>query len=211
MLTWPSSPTVRLAWCRVHNGEFEPPRRSTYGVAYDPALGAPDISFAGRVGDSLYLEVNPPGTAGFRYDMVPDEARELSGFAVPSAPPAPPPPTPLPAYPYFVYFEPGAPLFPWSLYSPAIAVAQALRAHCRFEAALKWYDLVYDPLKRDNRWALCEEKEKRAPTVDAIADPISRWSRPAPAATRRRSPVVTRGIVRCCCIISTRCSNGATH
>src|SRR5207344_147425 len=105
--------------------------------------------FAGRVGDSLYFAVNPPGTAGFRYDMVPDEARELPAFAVPVAPPPPAPPAPLPAYPYFVYFEPGAPLFPWSLYTPAIAVGHALRAHCRFEAALKWYELVDNPLARD--------------------------------------------------------------
>jgi hypothetical protein len=175
LLTWPSSPTVRLAWCRVHNGEFEPPRRSTSGVAYDPNLGTPDISFAGRVGDSLYFEVNPPGTAGFRYDLVPDEACELEAFAVPVVPSPPAPPIPLPAYPYFVYFEPGARLFPWSLYSPAIAVAHALRAHCRFEAALKWYELVYNPLSRDNLWALCEEEEPRQPQVprgEAVAIPV---------------------------------------
>jgi hypothetical protein len=64
MLSWPASPTVHLAWCRVHNGEFEQPQRSTHGVAYDPALGTPDISFAGRVADSLYLEVTPPGNCG---------------------------------------------------------------------------------------------------------------------------------------------------
>lgn len=161
LLTWPASPMVRLAWCRVHNGEFEQPLRSTHGVAYDPTLGKPDLSFAGRVGDSLFFEVNPPGTAGFRYDMVPDGACELDGFAVPVAAPPPPPPSPLPAYPYFVYFEPGARLFPWSLYSPSIAVAHALRTHCRFEAALKWYELVYNPLHRDNRWALCERDEPR--------------------------------------------------
>ena len=98
--------------------------------------------------------------------MVPDSAREFEKIVVPPSPPLPPPWPPLPSppwppgtylpYPYYCYFEPGARLFPWSLYSPAIAVAHALRAHCRFEAALKWYELVYEPLHRDNRWALCE-------------------------------------------------------
>jgi Tc toxin complex TcA C-terminal TcB-binding domain len=166
LLTWPSSPMVRLAWCRVHNGEFQQPRRSDWGIPYDPAGGAPDLRFLGRSGDSLYFDVTNPADAGFRYDMVPDRAREFENIVVPPSPPLPPPWPPLPPpwppgaffpYPYFCYYEPGARLFPWSLYSPTIAVAHALRAHCRFEAALKWYELVYKPLDRDNRWALCGE------------------------------------------------------
>ncbi len=160
LLEWPPEPMVRLAWCRVHNGEFKQPRRSVWGVAA-AAAGVPDLEFAGRVGDSLYLELTNPGNAGFRYDMVLDAAHELVPFALPAAPASPPPPAGLPAYPYFVYEDPGARLFPWSLYSPSIAVAHALRAHCRMEAALKWYELVYNPLDRDNRWALCEPRESQ--------------------------------------------------
>jgi hypothetical protein len=156
LLEWPPEPMVRLAWCRVHNGEFKQPRRSVWGIPYSVAAGVPDLAFKGRVGDSLYFEVTNPGNVGFRYDMVPDSAKELDSLVLPLAPPPPPPPAGLVAYPYFVYFEPGARLFPWSLFSPSIAVAHALRAHCRFEAALKWYELVYNPLNRDNRWALCE-------------------------------------------------------
>jgi hypothetical protein len=148
---------VRLAWCRVHNGEFQQPRRSDQGVFYQAGTGIPDLTFIGRVGDSLYLEVTNPGGVGFRYDMVPDTAKELDKLVIPAAPPPPPPPSGLVAYPYFAYFEPGARLFPWWLYSPSIAVAHALRTHCRFEAALKWYELVYNPLDRDNRWALCDQ------------------------------------------------------
>ena len=160
LLAWPSEPMVRLAWCRVHNGEFQQPRRSDWGIAYQPGGATPDLVFLGRVGDSLYMEVTNPGTSGFRYDMVPDSAVDIDTLVLPPTPP-PPPPGGLPAYPYFCYFEPGARLFPWSLYSPAIAVAHALRAHCRFEAALKWYELVERPLHRDNRWALCETTERR--------------------------------------------------
>ncbi len=165
LLEWPPEPMVRLAWCRLHNGEFQQPRRSDWGIPYDPAGGAPDLQFLGRSGDSLYFDVTNPAGAGFRCDMITDSAREFEKIVVPPSPPLPPPWPPLPAppwppatflpYPYFCYFEPGARLFPWSLYSPAIAVAHALRAHCRFEAALKWYELVYKPLDRDNRWALC--------------------------------------------------------
>ena len=170
LLQWPAEPMVRLAWCRVHNGEFQQPRRSDWGIPYNQAAGTPDLTFLGRSGDSLYIGVTNPAGAGFRYDMVPDDAREFAVLVVPPSPPLPPPWPPLPPpwppgtyfpYPYFCYFEPGARLFPWSLYSPAIAVAHALRADCRFEAALKWYELVYKPLERDNRWALCEEHHRR--------------------------------------------------
>jgi Tc toxin complex TcA C-terminal TcB-binding domain len=170
LLEWPAEPMVRLAWCRVHNGEFQQPRRSDWGIPYQPAGGIPDLLFLGRVADSLYISVTNPAGAGFRYDMVPDEAREFENIVLP-----PPPPIPggLPAYPYFCYFEPGARLFPWSLYTPAIAVAHALRAHCRFEAALKWYELVYKPLNRDNRWALCEEhhRERRGDHAVVVKEP----------------------------------------
>jgi hypothetical protein len=155
LLEWPSEPMVRLAWCRVHNGEFQQPRRSDWGVPVQTGPGkTPDLTFDGRVGDSLYFEVSfsVSTTGGFRYDMVPDLAEALTKLIVPPVLAGT-----LAAYPYLAYLNPGARLFPWSLYSPAVAVAHALRTHCRFEAALKWYEIVYNPLDRDNRWALCED------------------------------------------------------
>jgi hypothetical protein len=170
LLEWPADPMVRLAWCRIHNGEFQQPRRSVWGV---PVISGttPDLTFEGRVVDSLYFAVtnSVTGTAGFRYDMVPDLAVEFADLVVPAAPPPPPPPLPpagLIAYPYFAYYAPGARLFPWSLFSPAVAVAHALRVHCRFEAGLKWYDRVYDPFDRDNRWARCEKELPRPNNPD---------------------------------------------
>jgi hypothetical protein len=176
LLAWPPEPMVRLAWCRVHNGEFQQPRRSDWGIPYPAGGATPDLTFKGRVADSLYFEVTVPGGSGFRYDMAPDTAEELDPLVIPPAPPAPPPPAGLVAYPYFAYFEPGARLFPWSLYSPAMAVAHALRTHCRFEPALKWYELVYNPLDRDNRWALCAPATKpgsgTGPLTNVPADTI---------------------------------------
>ena len=169
LLEWPSDPMVRLAWCRVHNGEFEQPRRSDWGVPYKPGSVVPDLTFAGRAGDSLFLQVTNPANAGFRYDMAADTAEELENLVVPAAPPAPAPPAGLMAYPYFAYAEPGARLFPLSMYAPSIAVAHALRTHCRFEAALKWYELAYNPLDEDNRWALCEP----ATPTTGVNNPVS--------------------------------------
>ena len=92
---WTPGPAVRLAWCRVHNGEFQQPRRSDWGVEYDPTAGIPDLSFAGRVADSLYLSVSIPAASGFRYDMVPDTATDFQNLVIPAAPFGPPPPAPL--------------------------------------------------------------------------------------------------------------------
>src|SRR5262249_42937341 len=47
LLEWRSSGMVRLAWCRVHNGEFKQPRRSYEGVQVDS--DAADLTFVGRV------------------------------------------------------------------------------------------------------------------------------------------------------------------
>jgi Tc toxin complex TcA C-terminal TcB-binding domain len=192
LMEWPPEPMVRLAWCRVHNGEFQQPRRSDWGVRVKPGgPNPPDLSFDGRVADSLYFNVSnsTSGAAGFRYDMVPDTAAVLDPLAVPPAPPAPPPPGGLVAYPFFAYFNPGARLFPWSLYSPSVAVANALRTHCRFEAALKWYELVYNPLGRDNRWALC---------TDAA---------PGPAGRNQQAPKATT----CCCDSTQASCQDARH
>jgi hypothetical protein len=163
LLEWRSSPIVRLAWCRVHNGEFKQPRRSYAGVEVDPGGATPDLMFLGRVADSLMFEVSngvvPTGyngidAPGFRYDLATDTAVVLPLVEDP-APAASTFPGGLPAYPYFAYNDPGASLFPKTLYSPALAIACALRTRCRFETALKWYELVFNPLERDDTWIYC--------------------------------------------------------
>jgi Tc toxin complex TcA C-terminal TcB-binding domain len=175
LLSWPSDPMVRLAWCRVHNGEFQQPRRSDFGIAFTAGGAPPDLNFRGRVGDSLYFEVTVPATVlapdpGFRYDLATDTAPRLYDLALPAVPPVPYPGG-LIAYPYFGYFHPGARLFPWSIYTPAVAVAHALRAHCRFEAALKWYALAYDPLQQDDTWMRCQPETTSPPPTGGAPSP----------------------------------------
>jgi hypothetical protein len=162
LLEWRSSPIVRLAWCRVHNGEFRQPRRSSAGVQTAAGTMA-DLTFVGRTADSLVFQVAggivPTGyfgtdAPGFRYDLATDSTVVLPLVFDPP-PAASPYPAGLPAYPYFVYVAPGAPLFAKSLYSEALAIACTLRTRCRFEAALKWYALVFDPLRRDDTWMVC--------------------------------------------------------
>jgi hypothetical protein len=176
LLHWDSKPMVQLAWCRVHNGEFQQPRRSVEGVAIvgnnntapaggnaAPVGGKPpiELQLLGRSDDSLTFKVvgglkpnghNAPEEPGFRYDLATDQAVTLP-LVVP-----PPPvtgttyPPGLSAYPYFAYFAPGASVMPPSLFSPALAVAGMLGAHCRFEEALKWYVLAFNPLQQDCSW-----------------------------------------------------------
>ncbi len=180
-LNWDSDPMVHLFWCRFHNGEFWQPRRSDEGVRIDPAGLAgqlPQLDFKGRVVDSLRFEVTggvaPPGfgepslpnfdptPSGFRYDMATDSAVVLPLLVAPPAPVAAFPGG-LNVYPFFAYFSPGAHLEPPSMYSVGLTVGASLRAHCRFEAALKWYELAYKPLKHDNTWAQCGDVP-RTPT-----------------------------------------------
>jgi Tc toxin complex TcA C-terminal TcB-binding domain len=165
LLAWPPSATVRLAWCRVHNGQFDPQRRSSFAVRIDPnSGGAGDLQYLGRTGDSLNFAVTnaltPPGHAnpsapGFRYDIAADDAVVLPQVAAPPNPPTFLGGLDLPAYPYFLFFVPGAPLYPLSPFSPSLAIATSLRAHCRFEAALAWYREAFDPLNRDCTWIDC--------------------------------------------------------
>src|SRR5262249_37186431 len=164
LLEWRSSPIVRLAWCRVHNGEFKQPRRSHEGVQVTPGGATPDLTFLGRVADSLMFQVLngvvPTGyehgtdAPGFRYDLAADTAVVLPFLEDPT-PAASTFPGGLPAYPYFAYVDPGASPFPKTLYSPALAIACALRTRCRFETALKWYALAFNPLERDDAWIHC--------------------------------------------------------
>ncbi|HMG76427.1 MAG TPA: neuraminidase-like domain-containing protein [Pyrinomonadaceae bacterium] len=190
LLEWKTSPMVRLGWCRVHNGEFQPPRRSHEGVLVNTGV-VPDLVFVGRLADSLTFSVTGglvpvgylgPDLPGFRYDLATDEAVVVPLIAA-NTPPSGPFPAGLPAYPYFVYVEPGDRLFPNSLYSPALAVANVLRAHCRFEAALKWYELVFDPLKQDSTWIRCGQ-EPQIPERDPIG---------------RGRGIVDEGAINTCC------------
>ena len=148
---WQPGPAVRLAWCRVHNGEFVQPRRSEGYVAVS---AVPDLIFLGRAEDSLYFEVTgsaalapgygsdadgsgngDPSPPGFRYDLPTDQA-----VALPQAlePPAPQPstyPGGLLSYPFFAYDEPGTRLFPASWFSTVAGrgrgAAGALRLRTR--------------------------------------------------------------------------------
>jgi Tc toxin complex TcA C-terminal TcB-binding domain len=163
LLLWNSQAMVHLRWCRVHNGEFQQPRQSYEGVRI-VGSAIPQLIFLGRGGDSLHFEVTggeapigyapPPPAPGFRYDLADDQAITLPQVA---GAPAPALVGGLTAFPFFAWFDPGAPLLPPSLFSPVIAVAGHLRAHCRFEAALKWYELVYSPLLNDNTWVVCSD------------------------------------------------------
>jgi hypothetical protein len=183
LLDWPSRPVVHLRWSRVHNGEFQPPRRSTEGLRVDPGnapIGIPpQLAFMGRQGDSLRFEVSKgvadPGLAqdplpGFRFDLATDTAIVVP-VVEPDVPIDPPAfPGELAAYPYFLYFAPGAHVEPPSLFSVGMTVAGTLRSHCRFEAALKWYELAADPLHRDNAWAICPDEPRTADQPEGDGD-----------------------------------------
>ncbi|MDH6125483.1 neuraminidase-like domain-containing protein [Kitasatospora sp. GP82] len=176
LLRWEPEPVVHLYWSRMHRGEFEPVRRSAEGVRVDSAPTA-QLLFQGRTLDSLRFEVSggqvpvgyprpqPPAIPppGFRYDLATDSAVVLPRVAGPQLPVLP---TPSPfigglaAYPYFAYVAPGACLVPPSGHSVARTVAATLRTHCRYEAALKWYEIAHPPLHRDNTWARCVAQER---------------------------------------------------
>jgi hypothetical protein len=173
---WKPQPAVRLAWCRVHDGQFGQPRKSDLVVQVEEAPSASDLVFLGRVGDSLHFAVSKPGPTpegytdssapGFRYDLVTDSAVTL-----PEVLPAPPVsvvnaigqpasyPQGLPAYPFYAYYDAGAPLFPRDWFAPAMVVADALRVRCDYELALRWYGRAFDPLHADCTWMDCTTAE----------------------------------------------------
>jgi Tc toxin complex TcA C-terminal TcB-binding domain len=179
---WQANPAVRLAWCRVHNGQFGPPRQSDDYVAIsDPA----DLVFLGRGGDSLYFQVTgsatlapgysaDPSPPGFRYDLPTDES-----VGTPEAIKPPPLsastlfPGGLFSYPYFAWNDPGARLFPGSWFSPSMAVAETLLAHCDFELALKWYRRAFDPLNSDCTWMVCDDDSNSGSTGQGATAPSS--------------------------------------
>lgn len=174
LLNWNSKAMVHLRWSRVHNGEFQQPRQSYEGV-WITAGATPQLIFLGRSGDSLQFKVTgsetpngyPPPPAGFRYDLATDEAITLPQIV---SAPGPSLVGGLASYPFFAWSDPGAPLLPLSPFSPAIAVAGHLRAHCRFEAALKWYESAYNPLLHDNTWMICPPKQQAG---DPVHPPVS--------------------------------------
>ncbi|MEU0988143.1 neuraminidase-like domain-containing protein [Streptomyces sp. NPDC005953] len=170
LLHWDAERTVWLAWCRVHNGQFTQPRRSAEAIRV--ADGGGDLEFLGRTADSLLFRIvsgvapphHPLAQTGFRYDLPTDEAFALPLVVEPVEPPDPDDgyPGALPAYPYFGYHRPGAPPVPSSPYAIAVAAAGVLRTHCRYEAALAWYDLAFSPLSSDARWWGAPEPEVSA-------------------------------------------------
>ena len=56
LLQWEPKPAVRLAWCRIHNGEFQQPRQSQRALRVD-AVATSDLVFLGRTADSLTFSV----------------------------------------------------------------------------------------------------------------------------------------------------------
>ncbi|HWN67040.1 MAG TPA: neuraminidase-like domain-containing protein [Haliangium sp.] len=162
LLYWKHAPMVHLFWARVHNGELKQMRRSAEGVRiHQNPTQQPDLEFIGRFADSLCFEVTGAEAPqddeaeaphpGFRYDLPTDTAEVVPPVVAEAAAPAAFFDV-LPAYPYFVDFTPGAPLVPPTFFSQAVSVATTLRAHCRFEAAVKWYEEVFNPLNEDAAW-----------------------------------------------------------
>jgi hypothetical protein len=208
LLNWPATPAVRLAWCRVHNGEFRQPRKSATLVEVS---SSPSLQFIGRGADSLFFAVTgaaPPPTgykdpspAGFRYDLPSDDAVALPLPVEATANPQSYPGA-LPAYPFFVLDTPGAPLFPESIFAPAVAVGEALRLRCRFDLALKWYELAFAPLKQDCTWITCQAQDTT--TVTAGAPAAVAVPGPSAVATGNDTPIgaccdstaVSRDVVR---------------
>ncbi|MEM7719484.1 MAG: neuraminidase-like domain-containing protein, partial [Pseudomonadota bacterium] len=170
-LAWVPRKIARLNWCRVHNGEFQPPRRSSEGVLLSENLpaGQPDLNFRGRVADSLFFDVQggddrvgypDDPEPGFRYDLAPDAAiplPELTEAEVPAIPGG------LSAFPWFAFTCPGDPILPTSNFAPVLALAQHLATHCRYEDALKWLELEFPPLAGDNIWAACDRPARPDP------------------------------------------------
>ncbi|EXA32193.1 hypothetical protein FOVG_16565 [Fusarium oxysporum f. sp. pisi HDV247] len=173
LLSWAPRQAVALFWACVHNGCLLAPRRSGTYLKLEllPKGASLFLQLAGRCADSLFFTAagtpptippsRPLGTAlGFRYDMATNSAVAVPQalpdvFASTPIPPTKGPLAPFAAYPRFVFFSPGAPLAPATAFGAALAIAERLRDTCCFEAALEWYRAAFDPLSRDNSWALC--------------------------------------------------------
>ena len=157
LLRWNPRETVSLYWSRVHFGQFDTPRHSEEGISFydlDPTAPLPQLTFLGRQADTLRFGTIPSLlNTSFRFDMATDSATVLTPISSPfyymdiNLYPRP-----LSSYPFFIYFQPGAPLLPPSTYSIAFSVATALRSHSRFDSALKWYEVAFNPLDMNNSW-----------------------------------------------------------
>ena len=220
LLRWSPRRSVHLRWCRVHNGEFQHPRKSAEGLEIADGADA-DLALLGRAGDSLTFAVSggvartghPADSAeaapdpGFRYDIAPDDAVLLPEVVTAAAPD---PVGGLPAFPFFGWHCPGAPLLPQDPFAMAVVAAAHLATHCRYEDALRWLALVWDPLRGDNTWIDCDPRggdtppdddtpgddtPLPVPLVDRGDDVIVADDVP-PAAPRRAPPARAR---RCCC------------
>lgn len=176
LLYWPSKPLVHLAWTRVHMGRLDPPRRSDEGIPYDSTSLTTLLKFTGRQMDSLSFSAfdtssgsssssgsgseagTPSIFTGFRYDISTDSV-VLTPQVVPDVQSTLTQPLSMASFPKFAYFQPGKPLIPVSSLGVSLAMASASRSNCRFETALKWCQLMFDPLGRDNRWAQCPKTD----------------------------------------------------
>lgn len=169
-------------------------------LAAPPAKPAPPtLELGGRLADSLVFAVDggivptfegdsgyqwePPyagwtAATGWRYDLAVDDATLLPLVVTPTAPVLQPPGGGgalgqfggLSAYPFFVYGTPGESLIPLSRYAPATAIAGALRCHCQFEDAVRWYERYYNPFDADNEWGASPPTADRARRRSVLLD-----------------------------------------
>ena len=226
LVEWQPVPAVRLAWCRIHNREFQQPRRSANAVLITADTSA-DLQFLGRTGDSLTFQVTnavaapdgyaDPSQPGFRYDIDLDDAVTLPQVLAPQNPPTTFLGTAnLPAYPWFLFVAPGESLVPLSPFSPSLAIARAQRSRCHFEAALAWYREAFDPLQQDCTWIDCGSDTlvsalpgPDTPAIPATPDPAgmsletptparSAPAEPAPATPSPAGVAVTAAPSLCC-------------
>lgn len=155
-------------------GTLDPPRRSDEGILVNlpqppppPPVPRPSLGFDGRIEDAIYFPVSNPGNAAtpnpgiFKYDINSDRTWIIQTLPTMPSPPFGSPP--LDPYPWFIHFTPGEPLFPISGFEVALSIAGSYKAKCAWEKALKWSRVAFDPLTRDNTWALCKKK-KQEPT-----------------------------------------------
>ena len=157
-------------------------------------LASADFTFLGRSADSLLFSVTNPAVPspppvlgdtsppGFRYELASDEAIVLPEVTAPAASTLTYPGN-LPAYPFFVFDTPGTHIIPLSPFGPSIAVATALRSRCRFEPALEWYRLAFDPLTSDCAWVHCEQTTPVPPPPPPPPPPPAPATPPTTATT----------------------------
>lgn len=169
LLHWPTRQLVHLHWTRVHFGTFSPPRRSAEGVPVDSSSEEPTLTFTGRKADSLRFVIDDESGKGFRYDIATDSA-VMTPQAIEDTFPTEIYPEPFHVYPFFIYFNPGAPISPVSSFATALSIAGSLRAQCRFEEALVWCKVIFDPLHRENNWPQCARLPEMPPEENIPED-----------------------------------------